>query len=132
MSRSRTPDVHAQKSEIMTIRRLNPEQWTGFCAHVSHVLIGKQVKIEIASLQIGAQLEAGRLPLLGMSYHPHDDVLELLAGDLDHLICRPRELYVDEAPLGIICLQIVDADGLRQIVTLSDPPMLPKPADLQS
>jgi len=67
-----------------------------------------------------------------MSYHPHDDVLELLAGDLDHLICRPRELYVDEAPLGIICLQIVDADGLRQIVTLSDPPMLPKPADLQS
>jgi hypothetical protein len=99
---------------------------------VSRGFLGKQVEIEVASLQFGFQLEARRLPLLGMSYDPRSDILQLLVGELDHLIRAPRELYVDEAPLGIVCLQIVDAEGVRQIVTLSDPLMLPAPRGLRS
>jgi hypothetical protein len=95
--------------------------------HVSRSLIGKHVEIEVASLELGAQLEARRVPLLGMTYDPSDDVLELLIGGLDHLIRAPRELYVDEPALGIMWLQIVDANGVRQIVTLRDPLMLPRP-----
>jgi hypothetical protein len=34
-------------------------------------------------------------------------------------------LGVDEEPLGITSLQIIDAEGVRQIVTLRDPLMLP-------
>jgi hypothetical protein len=40
---------------------------------------------------------------------------------------RPRELYVDEELLGIVSFQIIDAEGVRQIVTLRDPLMLPGP-----
>jgi hypothetical protein len=54
-------------------------------------------------------------------------VLELLIGELDHLIRAPRELYVDEELLGIVSFQIIDAEGVRQIVTLRDPLMLPGP-----
>jgi hypothetical protein len=35
---------------------------------VARVFLGKQGDIEVASLQIGFQLEARRLPLVGMSY----------------------------------------------------------------
>ena len=49
----------------------------------------------------------------------------VLLGELEHLIRAPREFYVDEEPLGITSLQIIDAEGVRQIVTLRDPLMLP-------
>jgi hypothetical protein len=110
----------------MTIRRLQRDDWSGFCIHVTRGFLGKWVDIEVASLQIGFQPEARRLPLIGISYDPKSDVLELLLGELEHLIRAPREFYVDEEPLGITSLQIIDAEGVRQIVTLRDPLMLPR------
>ena len=110
----------------MTIRKLQHDDWSGFCAHVTRGFLGKQVDIEVASLQIGCQPEARRLPLIGISYDPKSDVLELLLGELEHLIRAPREFYVDDDPLGITSLQIIDADGVYQILTLRDPLMLPR------
>jgi hypothetical protein len=111
----------------MAIRRLERNDWTGFCNLASRGLFGKRVDIEIASLRVGFQPEARRLPLVGMSYDPKGDVLELLLGELEHLIRAPREFYVDEEPLGVTSLQIVDAQGVRQIVTLREPLLLPAP-----
>jgi hypothetical protein len=112
----------------MTIRRLQRDDWSGFCIHVTRGFIGKRVDIEVASLQIGFRPEVRRLPLIGISYDPKSDVLGLLLGELEHLIRAPREFYVDEETLGITSLQIIDAEGVRQIVTLHDPLMLPGPA----
>ena len=112
----------------MTIRRLERNQWVAFCTHASHGLLGKQVEIEIMSLQTGSQLGARQQPLLGMAYDTRNDIFELLVGGgLDHFIRSPREIYIDEEWLGIVRLQIEDADGVRQIVTLRDPLMLPAP-----
>ncbi len=116
----------------MGIRRLEPSEWGGFCIFVSRGFIGKQVELEVASLQIGFQVQARRVPLWGMSYDPERDVLDVLMGDLDHLIPGPREFYVDDASAGEIHLQIVDADGVRQIITLRDPLMLPSPRAFSS
>lgn len=111
----------------MTIRKLERSDWGGFCIRASRGFLGRQADVEAASQQMGFQLEARRLPLIGMSYDPKSAVLELLLGDLDHLIREPREVYVDEEPLGIVTLQIIDAGGGRQIVTLREPLMLPAP-----
>jgi hypothetical protein len=112
----------------MSIRRLERNEWQGFCVRVSHGFVGKAVAIEVTSLEFGTQPETRQLPLLGMSYDPKDDVFELIVGDVDHLIRAPREVYVDETPLiDSITLQFVDADGVKQIVTLRDPLMLPPP-----
>jgi|SRR5882757_1229725 len=119
--------VNAAGRQTMTIRRLEHGEWGGFCMRASRSLLGKQVEIEVASLQIGFQLEARRLPLVGMVYDSESDTLELLIGELDHLIKAPREFYVDEELLGIVSFQVVDAEGVRQIVTLRDPLMLPGP-----
>jgi hypothetical protein len=112
----------------MTIRRLERNDWMGFCLRASRGLSGKWADIERASLRGGAQLEARRLPLIAISYDPRSDVLELLVGELEHLIREPREFYVDEEWFGIVSLQIIDAEGVRQIVTLCEPPLLPRPA----
>jgi hypothetical protein len=110
----------------MTIRRLERNDWIGFCRRTSRGLSGKWADIEIASLQIGAQVQARHLPLLGIAYDPKSDVLELLVGELEHLIRAPREFYVDEELFGLVSLQVVDADGVRQIVTLREPLLLPR------
>jgi hypothetical protein len=114
----------------MAIRKLERSDWGWFCIRVSRVFLGKQADIEVASLQIGFQLEARRLPLVGMSYDPRSDVLQFLVGDLSHLIRAPRELYVDEEPLGLITFQIIDAEGVQQIITLREPLRLPVPRAL--
>jgi hypothetical protein len=114
----------------MTIRKLERSDWGWYCIRASRVFLGKQADIEVSSLQLGFQTEARRLPLIGMSYDPKSDLLTLLVGDLSHMIHAPRELYVDEEPLGLIAFQIVDADGVRQIVTLREPLMLPVPRAL--
>ena len=112
----------------MSIRRLERGEWNGFCIYATRALIGKQVEMQVLSLEFGFQVEAQRVPLFGMAYDPTNDVLELLFGDeLDHLIRAPRELYVDEGSLGVVTLQIVDSDGIRQIITLRDPLLLASP-----
>jgi hypothetical protein len=117
----------------MSIRRVERGEWSGFCIYASRVLVGKQVDMQVLSLQIGSQIEARRMPLFGMAYDPASDVLELLFGDeLDHLIRAPRELYVDEGSLGIVSLQVVDSDGIRQIITLRDPLLLASPDNMRS
>ncbi len=46
---------------------------------------------------------------------------------LEHLIPKPRELYFAEEAGELTGLEILDADGVRQIVKLKDPLMLPTP-----
>ena len=111
----------------MSIRRLERDDWCGFCIRASRLLLGKQADIEVVSMQIGLQPEVRRLPLIGVSYDSASDVLHLLLGTLSRPIRSPRELYVDEEPLGITSFEIIDAEGIRQIVTLRDPLLLPAP-----
>jgi hypothetical protein len=91
-------------------------------------LEGKQAEIEVISLGLGDQVEAEWLPLLGIVYDPNDDIVEVALEDLDHLIQKPRDVYVEEGPGGLVALEIVDADDVKQIVKLRDPLMLPSPS----
>jgi hypothetical protein len=92
------------------------------------MLEGKQAEIEVASLRLGDQVEAEWLPLLGITYDPNDDVVEVALEGLDHLIPKPLEIYVEDGVEGIAALEVVDGDDEKQIIKLRDPLMLPAPA----
>jgi len=104
----------------MTIRRLERSDWMGFCAYASRGLVGRQTNIEVGSRKVGVQLEAHHLPLFGMTYDPKDDVLQLFVGNLRHRIWGLREFYVDDSRLGLVRLEIIAADGAREIVTMRE------------
>src|SRR5262249_11040226 len=114
----------------MTTRKLEKKQWRTFFDRVSTTLEGKEAEIEIASLRLGDQVEAEWLPLLGIAYDPNDDIVEVALEGLDHLIPKPRDIYVEDAPGGLVALEIVDADDVRQIVKLRDPLTLPAPSQM--
>jgi hypothetical protein len=109
----------------MTIKKL---QWRPFLDRLSQFLGTKQAEIEVAALNVGDQIEAEWVPFLGITYDPNDDIVEVALEGLDHLINKPREIYFDEdVGGGIAGLEIVTADGEREIVKLRDPLMLPAP-----
>ena len=112
----------------MTIRKLDKRVWHAFFDFISKLLQGKQVEIEVTSLAMGDQVEAEWLPLLGLVYDPKDDLVEVALDHVDHMIPKPREIYVDEGPGGLMSIEIVDTEGTKQIIKLRDPLMLPAPA----
>ena len=112
----------------MATRKLDKKEWRSFFDRLSTTLEGKQAEIEVLSLQLGDQVEADWLPLLGIAYDRNDDIVEVALEGLDHLIPKPRELYVEEGPGGLAALEIVDGDDVKQIVKLRNPLMLPAPS----
>ena len=111
----------------MTTRKLDKADWHSFLDNLTKSLAGKRAEIEVASLRIGDQIEAKQLPLLGITYDPKANVLEILLEGVDHLIHKPRELYLDEEAGQLASLEVIDADGTHQIIKLSDPLALPPP-----
>jgi hypothetical protein len=113
---------------IMAVRKLDKAEWRPYFDRISKAVIGKRAEIEVASLTIGDQIEAEWLPLIGIVYDPKDDRLEIALDGLDHLIPHPREIYVDETGILLTSLEVIDRDGVSQIVQLRDPLMLPAPS----
>src|SRR5258708_22584849 len=122
---SRLRGVRTADGLGMASRKLGKSEWRAFCDRMSKGLIGKQAEIEIASLALGSHVQSEWPPLLGIVYDPKSDVIEIALDGLDHMIPRPRELYVDIGPGGMANLEIVDSGGVRQTLPLLDPPMLP-------
>jgi hypothetical protein len=111
----------------MTARKLDKKQWKPFFDGISKVLGAKQAEIEVLSLDLGDQIEAEWLPLLGITYDPKDDLIEVALEGVDHLIPKPQEVWVEADGLDLSSIQIIDVNGVRQILMLRDPLMLPAP-----
>jgi hypothetical protein len=109
-------------------RKLEKSRWQTYFDRMSKALVGKRAEIEVASLTLGDEIEARWLPLLGISYDPRNDVISIALEGVDHLINKPREVWVEEEGPELSSLEVIDADGVRQIVLLKDPLMLPAPA----
>jgi hypothetical protein len=111
----------------VTARKLDKSQWRTFFDRLSKTLEGKQAEIEVASLSLGDQVEAEWLPLHGITYDPNDDLVEVALEGLDHMIRKPREIYLEDWSRGLMIIEIVDADGIKQVVKLREPLMLASP-----
>ena len=109
----------------MATVKLDKGAWQTYFDRISKLVLGKQAEIEAASLNLGDQIEAEWVPLLGISYDPKDDLVEVLVEGLDHLIRHPREIWVDQGPGGLTSMEVIDADDVRQIIRLRAPLMLP-------
>ena len=109
----------------MSIRKLDKADWSAFFDRLSKICKGQGVKVEAASLTFGDQPEADWLPFLGITYDRKDDIVELALEGIDHLIRNPREIFADEGADALSSVEIMDGDGVKQIVSFREPLMLP-------
>ncbi len=102
----------------MALKKLDEYEWRSFFDRLS---VGKRTERDVVSLTIGTQVEAKRIPLLGIAYDPRDNVVKIALEGHDHLIRRPREIWVDDdGPSGLTCMGVIDADDDRHILLLHD------------
>jgi len=104
---------------------LNKAEMRELFARLTKQLAGQHTQVEVDSLRIGYQLEAEWLPLLGLSYDPGDDSIEIILEGIDITISKPREIYFDGADNEWTALDIMDAEGEQHIVQFKDPLLLP-------
>jgi hypothetical protein len=112
----------------MATRNLDRSEWQGFFDGLSRLLEGKQADIRVESLAIGSQMATKWLRLLGITYDPKDDLLEVALEGVDHMIRKPQRISAEVGTEGLRSLEIVDSDAVRQLVELREPLMLPAPA----
>ncbi len=109
----------------MTVRKLEKTDWRPYFDHLSKTLKGAEAEIEVASLKLGDQVESTWLPLFGLVYDPKDDLVEVALDGLDHMILKPRDIYVDDGAGSLASVEVIDGEGNRQIITLRQPLAVP-------
>jgi hypothetical protein len=109
-------------SKLTTVPR---SEWRPFFDRMAKALLGKRAEIEVASLELGDQIVAEWLPMIGITYDSRDDLLDVALDRTDHLIPHPTEIVVEEGETGLASVAVVNRDGTRQIIRLKDPLMLP-------
>ena len=109
---------------------LLPKQaWKSYFEAMSDVLIGKWAEVEVATLDLGDQIVAEWLPVLGITYDTKDDLVDVSLGgenQLNHLIRHPSQIEIVEDVDGLRSIAVTSADGTVQVLRLRDPLRLPQ------
>ncbi len=109
----------------MQTREIVKTDWQAFFDRVSQALRGKVIEIEVDSLDLGAQIEATSLSLNGLTYDPRDDAFIVATDVIEHVIRAPQGIFIADGEAGMQSLEILAADGSKQIVRFSEPLALP-------
>ncbi len=109
----------------MTTRKLERQEWQSYFDAASRTLPAGTVQVRVEGLDLGDQIAADHLPLLGISFDPHDDTVHVIAEKIDHAISHPKAIYVDEAPEGLRVVEITDGEGRTQLLELTSAIPLP-------
>ena len=109
----------------MSTAKLDNSHWTSYFDNVSRTIGRKQVKIEVAGLSLGSQVEVRSLTLCGLTYDAKDDVFEVLTESIGHVIKHPKGIHIDYGVNGLHSIEIHDADNNYQIIRFAEPVAFP-------
>ena len=75
--------------------------------------------VELIGPEIGDQVVASGVHLLGIDYDPHTRALEILLDGGDRRVYEPREVWTVEDSNGFInSIEVILADGTRQVMKI--------------
>ena len=108
----------------MQTREIPSHEWVPFLDEFSRRHLGQPVTVEILGRDVGAEIEARDLPLIGVSVDLKDNAeqIDVIVGDspdahVMHAVARPSHLRVATADNGAEqALQIESADGPTTLV----------------
>ncbi len=111
----------------MATRELPKSQWEAYFDRVAAHLKAVQAEIEVASMNLGDQIEAEWVPFYGVSYDPKDDLVEFVLEGVDHLVRHPAQVLVEDSAEGLSSIEIIDSEGVRHIAKFKEVLKLPPP-----
>jgi hypothetical protein len=112
------------REDSMTLK-LEKENWHPYLDRLSKALVNARAEVKVNSPQTGSQTEAEWIPAIGVTYDPKNDIIDVALEGLDHLIQKPREVYVELAGHAVTNLDVVDGDGVQHVIKFKESLMLP-------
>lgn len=114
-------------------KQLPREQWKDyfdtFTKNFLKDLNPETAVIELVSPDLGDQVEADHVRVIGLAYDPKDNVFEVALEDLDHLVYNPKEIWVLEEDNGFVStVEVVRDDDTREIIRLQSVGIVPAKA----
>ncbi len=109
---------------MSSLRTVPKTEWRSFFDRMSQTLVGKRAEIEVASIDLGDNIVAEWIPMIGITYDSRDDLLDVALDRMNHLIRHPQEIVVEEENGSLKSVAVLDSEGTRQIVNLKTPLML--------
>jgi Family of unknown function (DUF5335) len=115
-------------------QELPRETWRPYFDALSRTLGTVEATVEVVGRDLGAQIEAERLVLTGITYDDRDDVVVIGLDapgkpeeDLEHMVDHPRRIMVatSATPPEEMTIDVEDAEGNQTIVHVERPPALP-------
>lgn len=108
---------------MVSAKQLSREEWKryfdGLTKQFFRDLNPEIAHVELISRELGDQVVTARGRVIGLSYDPRNNVLEIALEGLDHLVYRPREITVGERDDGFAeWVEVTRDDGSREIIRL--------------
>ena len=115
------------------MQELPSANWRAYFDDLSRHLGAVEATVEIDGSDLGAQVEAERLILTGISYDDRDEVLVISLAEpgsardeIEHMVQQPRRIVVDSTDAMLpTAIEAEDAEGVRTLVELRPVPELP-------
>jgi hypothetical protein len=109
-------------------RKVERQEWQGYFDRVSKGIEDEKAELEVAGLAgLGDQIAAQWIPVIGITYDRKDDLVDLALDPLDHMIRKPREIWVDESGASLESVEVIDSDNVHHIARFRHPLRLPAP-----
>jgi hypothetical protein len=109
-------------------RMVDRKEWQGYFDRVSKGLADAKAELAVAGLVgLGEQVAAEWVPLIGITYDRKDDLVDLALDPLDHMIRKPREIWVDENGASLESVEVIDGDDVHHIARFRAPLRMPAP-----
>jgi hypothetical protein len=109
----------------MNTSKLEKKNWQTYFDRVSKNIGGRLAEIEVDSLALGSQIQAEWVPFFGITYDKKSDMVEVILEGMDHMIKKPKYIYVEQDGLTLSSVEIIDESDTKQIIKLRAPLMLP-------
>ncbi len=110
---------------MSSLRPIPKTEWRSFFDRMSKALLGTRAEIEVASMELGDNIVAEWIPMIGITYDSRDDLLDVALDRMNRLIRHPKEIVVEEDDGSLKSVAVLDSEGARQIINLKTPMALP-------
>jgi len=105
----------------MAVKKLEKGHWGTYLDQFSKQLPVQLAEVMVESLKLGSQVEAKWLRVFSVNYDHKDDIIVISLDGLEHIIHRPKTIFIDDSDGIVTSLEVIDVDDTHHLVQFRKP-----------
>ncbi|MCS4093677.1 DUF5335 domain-containing protein [Rhizobium sp. BK176] len=101
------------------VRVLPKSDWSAYFSELHKEVEGKEIKIEVIGETLGDQVLIRSSTLIGATYEPKEDALEISVKGMTHVVDRPQKISVLDENGTVCAIDVIDIGARHQLMTFA-------------